>query len=167
MLGPFFGGVTAKREPLAWGNKAKFEANSPGTAQDSKLASSFHTLLLHLVRFSFRENPCWWLCVEMGLFSCSVRDWFLMKYKAADRHLQTRWKPKIPLPPLQKAVQTHRRRGPELPPPFCLGGKYRKPKSLLHLLYEKKNGEKKSHFFFNVDSWWSGLPDASAWAQKT
>lgn len=131
---------------------------------DSKLASCFHTSLLHFMRFSFRENPFWWLCAQTGLFSCSIRDWFLMKYKAADRHLQTRWKPKITLPPLQKPFK-HTANGSLSSFLHSFWVVIQNAKiAVTFTVWQKKRWGK--NLFFYSDSWWSGLPDASAWAQK-
>lgn len=80
-----------------------FAANDQGTACESQLGSCF--ILFSCTSWGFPSEEIL-LCVPAGLFSCNLRDWFLMKYKAADRHLQTRRKPKIPLPPLQKPFNT-------------------------------------------------------------
>lgn len=137
-----------------------FAANNQGTACDSKLGSCF--ILFSCTSWGFPSEKIL-LCVPAGLFSCNLRDWFLMKYKAADRHLQTRRKPKIPLPPLQKPFNTQPTgawarfsifNGDDTECQNCC------------CIYCMTDGKKKKKPFFFYYSWWSGLPDASAWAQK-
>lgn len=95
--------VTTKREPFKKEIYQCLQQTTKGTACDSKLGSCF--ILFSCTSWGFPSEKLL-LCVPAGLFSCNLRDWFLMKYKAADRHLQTRRKPKIPLPPLQKPFNT-------------------------------------------------------------